>query len=453
MRDLAIFAIVFVGAIAALRRPWIGILLWTWLSVMNPHRYTWGLAHDFPLAAVAAVCTLLGLLTYREKESPFKGAPAAILLVLMAWMTLSWLLGMDPQGDFQQWSMVMKIDFMILVALAAMRSKNHILALTWVLVASLALLGIKGGLFTLLSGGSHRVWGPEGSFIEDNNAFALSLVMIIPLLYFLQLQAADWRIRLGLRVAMLLCAASALGSHSRGALLAIAAMGAMFWWRSRRKGVAGILIAIVVLALLPMMPEEWWGRMHTIGTYEQDASAQGRFHAWHVAWEVARHNFLGAGMGYQHQLLFSLYGVNDNRVFAAHSIYFQMLGNHGFVGLFLFLALWLATFRSAGWLRRQGADRPESRWAADLGAMIQVGLVGYAVGGAFLSLAYFDLPYDMMALVVLARKWVETRAWEREPQGVGVLESLGLRRRRRVPPPSAVLAHRVGVAQGERHAA
>ena len=59
--------------------------------------------------------------------------------------------------------------------------------------------------------------------------------------------------------------------------------------------------------------------------------------------------------------------------------------------------------------------------------MVQVGLVGYAVGGAFLSLAYFDLPYDMMVMAVLARKWVETCGWERDPQ-ISFLEYVGLRR-------------------------
>ena len=47
--------------------------------------------------------------------------------------------------------------------------------------------------------------------------------------------------------------------------------------------------------------------------------------------------------------------------------------------------------------------------------MCQVALAGYAVGGAFLSLAYFDLPYNIMVLVVLTRIWVEKRGWQTEP--------------------------------------
>jgi len=155
-----------------------------------------------------------------------------------------------------------------------------------------------------------------------------------------------------------------------------------------------------------MLPEHWWARMQTISEYQADASAIGRFNAWHVAWEVATHKFFGAGMSYQYPEYFLLYGKYETTVRAAHSIYFEILGNHGFVGLFLFLLIWITTFREAGWLLRHARSAPHTLWAAQLGAMAQVSLVGYAVGGAFLSLAYFDLPYNILIMVMLAKSWV-----------------------------------------------
>ena len=427
MRDLLVVSIVGVMALMALKRPWIGVMLWTWISVMNPHRYTWGFAYSAPLAAVAAGATLVGLLLTRERQSPFQGPPMVWFLLLAIAITFSWLFGMDPAGDYVQWNKVMKIYFMTFIAAMLLYTKHHIMAFAWVTVGSLALLGAKGGVFTILTGGNHRTWGPPGSFIEDNNEFALALIMTIPLLHFLQLQVSRAWVRHGISVAMLLCAASALGSHSRGALLAIAGMGAMFWWRSKKKGPIALMIAIVVLALLPMMPEEWWSRMDTIRTYEEDASAMGRINAWIVAWEVAKNNLVGGGMSYQHDIFFILYGVYGHTSLAAHSIYFQILGNHGFIGLFLYLGMWLSAYRIAGGLNKNARNNPETRWAADLGAMAQVCFVGFAVGGAFLSLSYFDLPYNVMVMVVLAKRWVDTRAWERE-EPVSFLEYAGLKR-------------------------
>lgn len=428
MRDLLIVSIVLIAAVMALKRPWIGVMLWTWLSIMNPHRFGWGFAYSAPLAMIAALATLAGLLFTQERQSPFKGVPVTIFAIFTVWITLSWQVGVDPSGDYALWDKVMKINFMTLITLVLLHNKYHIIAFTGVTVGSLAILGIKGGLFTVLHGGNYRVWGPPGSFIEGNNEFALAMVMIIPLLHFLQLQMQNKWGRRGLSLTMLLCTASALGSHSRGALLALIAMGAMFWWRSQRKGVMSVLILVVVLALVPMMPEEWFNRMETIETYQEDTSAMGRINAWIVAWEVAKTHFFGAGMHYEYPEFFYAYGTYETTVRAAHSIYFQILGNHGFIGLFLFVLIWFLTYSTGEWLRKHSYNIPETKWAADLGAMVQVGLIGYAVGGAFLSLPYFDLPYNMMIMAVLARKWVETRGWERDPR-VSFLEYAGLRRR------------------------
>jgi putative inorganic carbon (HCO3(-)) transporter len=427
MRDLLIVMLVIAGAAMALKRPWIGVMLWTWLSIMNPHKYAWGFAVNAPLAMIAALSTLIGLLVTQERQSPFKGAPVWFLATFTVWMTISWLVGVDPAGDQALWDRSIKIFLMTFVALALLNNKYQIMAFVWVTVGSLAILGAKGGLFTVITGGNYLVWGPSGSFIEDNNAFALALIMTIPFLHFLQLQVQGKWVRHGLSATMLFCTAAALGSHSRGALLALIAMGAMFWWRSRHKAVMGVLIMVLALALAPMMPEHWWSRMETIQTYQEDGSAMGRINAWIVAWEVAKDRFFGAGMSYQHPDFFYAYGVYETTVRAAHSNYFQVLGNHGFIGLGLFLFIGFTTYYTAGWLRKHTRDIPEAKWTADLGAMVQVSLVGYAVGGAFLSLAYFDLPYNMMVMAVLARKWVETRGWERDPQ-MPFLEYAGLKR-------------------------
>ena len=414
MRDLLIIVIVLWAAVVAIRKPWIGVLSWTWLSIMNPHRYAYGFSYDAPLAAIAAVSTLVGLMVTKERDSPFKGAPVTWLVLFLVWITLSWQFGLAPQDDYYQWNKVLKIDFMILVGLALMRTKLHIMALTCVAVGSLALLGAKGGVFTVLTGGGYRVWGPPSSFIEDNNEFALALVMTIPLLRFLQLQVSRVWQRHALTGAMLLCAASALGSQSRGAMLAIGAMAVLLWWPGRSRVLGAAIILCAGAALIAFMPESWSERMATIENYEQDRSALGRLSAWWTAWGIAQNYFFGVGFnpaGFPH--LFSRFSPYPDFVHAAHSIYFQVMGNHGFVGLFL--GIWVSTWRSAGWLRLNGGKHPASAWCADLGAMCQVSLAGYAVGGAFLSLAYFDLPYNIMMLVVLARVWVATQAWEQEP--------------------------------------
>jgi putative inorganic carbon (hco3(-)) transporter len=407
VRDLLIIAIVGLGALMALARPSVGIMVWTWLSIMNPHRYAYGMAFTAPLAAATAGATLLGLLFTRHKQSPFQGAPVWWLLAFAIWVTISWRLGFDPVEDYEQWDKVIKVYLMTLVALSLLTTRQNIMVFAWITVGSLAVLAAKGGFFTVVTGGSFRVWGPPGTFIEDNNHFALATIMTVPMVHFLQLQVQQKWARHALTAVILLCIAAALGSQSRGALLGLVSMCSVFWWRSRNRLQMGALLFIAFLLLLPMMPETWWSRMDTISTYEQDASAMGRVNAWHVAWQVALHHLTGGGMSYQYDELFALYGPYESIPRAAHSIYFQVLGNHGLIGLFLFLMIWISCARSCVWLRKNAARVPGAEWARDLGSMVQVSLVGYAVGGAFLSMSYFDLPYNFMIMVVLARKWVK----------------------------------------------
>ena len=200
MRDLALMAVICIWALLALKRPWLGIMLWTFVSIVNPHRYTYGFAYSAPVAQIAAIAVLVGLLLTKDRESPFKGAPAVWLALFTVWITISWLMGIDPEGDYYQWNKVMKVFFMIFIGFAVLRQKQHILALAWVSAGSIALLGAKGGFFTLMTGGNYRVWGPPGSFIEDNNEFALACVIAIPILRFLQLQLSTRLARHGMLV-------------------------------------------------------------------------------------------------------------------------------------------------------------------------------------------------------------------------------------------------------------
>lgn len=419
MRDLLIMSMVCAGALAALRRPWIGVIVWVWVSIMNPHRYAWSFAYDAPVGTIAAIGLLLGLLFNKDqRESPFKGPPVAWLSVFIVWITISWLFGFDPAGDYYQWIKVIKILMMVMVGLAVLRTKMHIFAFAWASALSMGLLGAKGGYFTLVTGGDNRVWGPEGSFIGDNNEFALACVMAIPLLRFLQMQLPlGWQ-RHAMTAMMTLCVAAALGSQSRGSFLALVAMGVFLWWRGGNRFIGGIVIFGVGFGLIAFMPEGWLLRMHSIDNYETDASAQGRFSAWWTAFGIAKDYVTGVGFLAARHELFARYSPIyplTGSVHAAHSIYFQILGNHGFVGLFLFLGIWFSTWRSAAWLRKQAKLHVQALWASQLGGMIQVSLVGYLVGGMFLSLSYFDLAYNLMALAALSVVWVKTRAWEREP--------------------------------------
>jgi probable O-glycosylation ligase (exosortase A-associated) len=403
MRDLVITLVVFGSIPWIISRPFVGIVLWSWLGYMNPHRLCWGFAIFMPFAQIVALATFIGLLSSRDNKSLPLTRESITLILLIAWMLITTIFSLNPEGAWLEWNKVWKIQLMTFVTMMVVKETSRLHWLAWTIALSLGFYGIKGGIFTILTGGSYKVWGPPGSFIGGNNEIGLALIMTIPLIRYLHMQATQLWLKLGLLGAIVFSTVSIIGTHSRGALLGILAMGAMLILKGRNRFIYGLLAIVGAVVLYQFMPESWHERMGTIKTYDQDASAMGRINAWGFAVNVAKSHFFGGGFEVFRAWLFEIYAPNPADYHDAHSIYFEVLGEHGFIGLILFLMLGFFTWQSAGRCARDTDRLPELKQLGDLMRMVQVSLVGYAVSGAFLGLAYFDLYYHLVAMVVSAR--------------------------------------------------
>jgi probable O-glycosylation ligase (exosortase A-associated) len=228
--------------------------------------------------------------------------------------------------------------------------------------------------------------------------------MALPLANYLRTQSRVWPIKLILGCGILLTLVSIIGSYSRGALIALGVLAIAVFLRTRRKFLyLGLALGFGAL-VLNFMPQEFWDRANTIQSSDTDASFQDRVMSWHVAYDYARDHFpFGAGFyGPQLKGVYNAYfpGASPH---AAHSIYFQVLGENGFVGLAIYLALLLGTFLKSASIMRQTRGRPELRWCYELARMIQLSLLCFCVGGAALSMAYYDVFIVCAALLVPMR--------------------------------------------------
>lgn len=403
MRDIALALILFASLPVILWRPWIGILIWAWIGFMNPHRLTYGFAYDFPWAMLVGATTLIGLVLTKDRQGIPWTRETVILFLFLIWMTITSIFAFEPKLAWEQYEKVFKILVMVFVTLMLINSRFKLDIYLWVIVLSLGFYGFKGGIFTLTTGGGYHVMGPARSFIGGNNELGLALIMTFPLMRYLQLTSKLAILRWGMLVLMILTFVAILGTQSRGAYVGVSVMGAYLIWNSPKKVPLIALVLLVVPLVYQFMPESWHERMSTIETYEEDGSAQGRINAWWMAWNIAVDRpLVGGGFEPFQGRWFRVYAPNPDDWHDAHSIYFEVLGEHGFVGLGLFLALGLCTYLSAAKLARRG--KREGNFADQtLGRMVQVGLIGYGAAGAFLGLAYFDLAYAFVSIVVLLK--------------------------------------------------
>jgi len=394
MRDLLLLAALCGIVPMILQSPFIGLLAWMWLSLMNPHQEVEGFLHAAPLNIWFAGLTILAWAGSKERKLPPANAFVLLLMAFAVWACVSTYFALVPEHALQLLDRNLKSILLAVAVTMLANSRARLQALIWCLVISIGYYGVKGGGFSLLTGGANHVFGPASSMIEDNNALGLALIVLVPLMVYLRLTSKRALVRWGLLGLILLTLAAILGTYSRGALIALAASGAIYAVRSRYGLVLFAIGAVGFAALPSVMPAKWLDRMETIQTANQDASFQDRVAAWHTSFNIANDRpLVGGGFAAVESSAVALAhrtpdSLDHGR--AAHSIYFEVLGDAGFVGFGLYFAAVgaavLNTFRVLAAVR----GRPELKWAGQLARMLQVSLVGFLSGGAALSMAYYD---------------------------------------------------------------
>jgi putative inorganic carbon (hco3(-)) transporter len=428
MRDV-LLVLFMVGLLPLLMwRPTWGALAWVWWGIMNPHRLAWGFAQSIPFAQAIFAVTVIGALFSREPKKLKGGLATFVLLLFVVYMVFTTYFALVPDKAWPMLERAVKVQIGTLLALTLLYRKEHVISLVWVIVLSIGFYSIKGGVFTIFTLGQYRVWGPEDSFIADNNAFALATVMSIPLWAYLygQYPSRRW-IKIFIACSVAISAVSALGAQSRGAVLAIAAMALFLWFKSRRKLLSGAVLLLAFVVFLAFMPQHWEERIRTITEPRSEASANSRLETWTMLWNLAQDRpITGGGFETYAKWIFEKYNPAYGGTHAAHSIYFQVLGEHGFIAFGLFLLFWWLVWRMCGQVARMSRGKPENDWAYWLAQMTKVSIVAFLVGGAFQNLAYWDMPYYLFVAIAVARFALRQRQLDQEtstinPTGTDVL--------------------------------
>jgi putative inorganic carbon (hco3(-)) transporter len=400
VRGLFLAAVIAVGLAATLQYPFSGVLLWTWFTCMQPHEEAYGFVQTAPLNLIIAVVTILAWLASKESKLPRLDAAFVLILLFLVWITVNGFFAVNPDYSWPYWNVTWKTIALGVFVLLLTTNRVRAHTLIWVVVVSLLYYGIKGGIFTIVTGGHNHVVGPPNSIIGDNNQLALALLMVLPLTNYLRVQSVDWRIKLGLALSMVLVLFAILGSYSRGAFLALGALAVVAWLRSRNKIIYVVIVGAVAALAFNFMPREYFARLNSIQAADQDESFSGRVMAWKVALDYAKEHFPFGDGFYESQqpAIFNHYFPNE-ATHAAHSIYFEVLGDNGFMGLALYLGILVVAFWNTFKIRRMTKRRPELSWAHDLAGMTQLSLFVFCVGGAALSMAYYDVFFILVGLL------------------------------------------------------
>lgn len=415
MRDVVLISVFLILACFALRRSYIAVSLWLWSGLFVPAYWVYGFAKPISYNTVFALLTLITYLFSRKKPAViFDGV---VFIAVLFWLhtgLTTYNTIIFPELVWPEWEKFSKIFLLFIMIALIIRQKHEFDMLLWGILMSVGFFGAVEGLKFLASLGGHKIQGPTGHLISDNNHLAAALCMVIPLcIYQLKSVQEKW-IRLGLTGMLVLCVLSVLGTYSRGGVLALAVIGCYFWFRSNKKVLTLFGVAIIVSVSVLLLPDKWYDRMETIETATQDSSFTNRLTSWKIHTLMALERpVLGAGFKATYfqpvwdRLALDIYKIDiietpppGEESWAAHSIYFQVLGDHGFVGFSLFMLVILLLFLKMRWVIVTLGRAPWNEthhWQVDLARMMQVSLLGYCTAGAALSLAYLELFWVLAA--------------------------------------------------------
>jgi len=414
-------------------RPFYGIVLWTIIAFTSIQWYTFS-AYSVPWALVVAVPTIAGTCIFGKGWKSVFTFQGLLLFTVWMWFTLTAIVASETPFFHEhvtwmwyRWTFVTKVVAMTFIAIATLDSFEKIRTLIRVIAGCFGIFVVKALPFLILGSGEDRVYGPEKSMIADNNDFGLALNMTLPLFFFLaQTEKNPWVKRLfwGLTVATI---PAIFFTYSRGALVGLVAVVGLMFLQLKQRKVLVPLFTIAVLIAVIMAPDKWKQRMDPTRQNAMDGSAYSRINAWTYSWRLAcDYPLTGGGFETFSKDLFVRYAPNPADVHGPHSIYFGVLAEHGFPGLFLYLLLMGSCIWVVQKLRLWGRLCGDEVGAA-YATMLGVSLVGFMISGLFLGRQYFDYMFTVMACIIALKsvcplRWANMRQIEEEDEDEEHLE-------------------------------
>ena len=423
MRDLVLLGAMLLLVPMGMANAFIAYLLCGWVSMLSPAYYLYGFMDDVRFNLIFALITIAALFTGRDRFKNRLGFinPTVVLMLLFMLHGILCALFAYPDNPLNESLAIQFVKTLIYCLLAPLllTTRFRLHALLLMLALGLGFHGVVEGLKVIKSGGGHRPLGIPSSMMSDNNQLAVAMVMALPIFFYLYQYSQRKLVRIGFFCTIAFTVACILGTMSRGGLVGLLALALWFVLTSRHKIGALVIIVFLSVTTVAVAPENMFSRVDSIQDIENDSSFMGRVSAWKISSAVALKNpIFGGGFHaiqytptwdayrYQQGLLgWVMTPPPDERGKAAHNIFFEVMGDLGFVGLGLFGLLFLNAFRARAEIRRHTSGG-RWLWARDMSDMLFLSIFAYMISGSAVSMAYFEPFYLILMAMEMLRQWV-----------------------------------------------
>lgn len=411
MTDLMFLVVFLVFVVVGLSHPIVAMMGYMWIDLVKPQALAYGFLSGKPLSMFIAIACMLTLIINSKKHNTIENKKIMILLWLFAiWITITTITSMFPEHAWLKWDWAFKTLIVSAIIPFTIKTKEDIEAFMWVFIASLSFFTISAGAKTFMGGGGYGaqlISGGNNTGLSESSTLALAAVMTLPLLVHLFSHSILIKRNLIFKVFVFALMATSiftvLGSFARTGLIGLAVFAGFTFIKSKKKIRALILLFCVGLLIYNIAPDAWFDRMSTVENAEEDSSALGRIVVWKWSADFATQHLFGGGFHayLANAGLLDLYHDNPNITFgtkakAFHSIFFEVLGEHGYIGLCIFLSIIGSLFLKL----RSISISKVGLWEGYLSKSITQSLFIFCICGSFVGVAFQPLLYILAIIVI-----------------------------------------------------
>ena len=438
MLDLALVAFMGVLLALGLKRPFFWVLAYIYIDVVAPQKIGWGFIQALPVSLVAFAAAFAGWLFLDSKQGSRFGMRQALIAILLMWCGVTTLSAAFPVEAALKWGWVWKALVFAMFLPLTLRTRLRIEAAALIMVLSIATIVINGGIKTALGGGGYGVLAllvRENAGLYEGSILSTAAVATIPLALWLARHGTifkpDWRVYGFVAGLIFACLLIPIGTAARTGLVCAAVLAVLLMRSVRYKFVYAGLAAVVMIAAVPFLPDSFTKRMGTISEYQGDESASTRVQVWMWTLDYVKERPFGGGfdaylgnsftyetrkaVGEGNNVTIEYNEVTD-KARAYHSSYFEMLGEQGWLGLFLWLLLHALGVWQMERIRWRFGKREQGNksWQWGLATALQQSQVVYLVGALFVGIAY--QPFIFMLVGLQCALWSYVQRTERVPR-------------------------------------
>jgi probable O-glycosylation ligase (exosortase A-associated) len=424
MLDLVFLAFIGYMLVLGLRRPFVWVLLYVYIDIIAPQRIGYSLIATLPVSLIAFAAAFGGWLALDRKNGARFTLRQGLLAALLGYCW--WTTGHAdfPAEAATKWDWVWKALLFAIFLPLTLTTRARIEGLALVLLLSVATIVIGTGMKTVLGGGGYenlKFFVNDNSGIYESSTLATVAIGLIPMIWWFTRHGTvfrpHWAVTGFAAALTFACLLVPVGTEARTGLLCIAALAGLMLRYTRRRFVFIAAAGVLGLAALPFLPQTYYERMATIAEPGGDESASTRVAVWEWTIDYAARNPLGGGFdayrGNRFAYTMPVKQVDGNTTSviyqdvvdqgrAYHSSLFEMLGEQGWPGL----ALWLALHGLGLWhmerlqRRWKGAEGEDVAWIAPFAAALQMGAAIYLVGAMFQGIAYQPVMLMLVGLQI-----------------------------------------------------